>query len=68
MISTLVNPRSFEAWVRKSVLLCMGSIRVTFDSGLRMARTMPGRPAPDPISIMDWPSGISSAKAAQFKT
>ena len=44
--------------LRKSTLLWRGSTKVTWVSGLAKAITMPGSPAPEPISTTEDPWGI----------
>ena len=66
-ISTPLAAIAATASFKNSTLRSRGSIRVTFRSGRAKAMTIPGRPAPDPISKSEAPWGKSWVTGRQLK-
>ena len=64
---TLCSPIVDTARSRNVVRRSKGSTKVTRRSGRRIASTMPGSPAPLPMSHTELPSGIRSVITAQFR-
>ena len=60
------SSNSFTISCKNSTLRCSGSISVRDKSGLAKAITIPGSPAPDPISTTETPSGMSVVTGMQL--
>ena len=65
LMTSIFKPST--ASVRKATLRSRGSMRVTERSGLASAMTIPGSPAPEPISKRDAPCGRSWVTGRQLK-